>query len=189
VVPWSQHALVQMLEQEGLRVSTASDGLHKAVVRVINGQRGRCWHLSFQVCEIGETRKWIKTAVHQGRAQRAHRGRNQRGSSPVLAEMGVTVLTYKLKRVITLLSVLALIAAVLANRNDAMASTVMAVAMLTSLIRPSSGSAASISQKFSHSLAPCWTAFSLCYLITMVSLAMYGFGMPTQQLKLGYLRL
>ena len=52
-VPWSQRALVQMLEQEGLLASTDSDGRHKAVVRVINGQRVRCWHLSVQVLGNG----------------------------------------------------------------------------------------------------------------------------------------
>ena len=49
VVPWSQRALVQMLEQDGLLVSTDADGRHTAVVRVINGQRVRCWHLPVQV--------------------------------------------------------------------------------------------------------------------------------------------
>ncbi len=49
VVPWSQRALVQMLEQDGLLVSTDTDGRHKAVVRVINGQRVRCWHLPVHV--------------------------------------------------------------------------------------------------------------------------------------------
>ncbi len=44
-VPWSQRALVQLLEQNGLLVSTDSDGRHKAVIRVINGQRVRCWHV------------------------------------------------------------------------------------------------------------------------------------------------
>ncbi len=45
VVPWSQRALVQMLAQEGLLVSTDADGRHTAVQRSINGQRVRCWHL------------------------------------------------------------------------------------------------------------------------------------------------
>jgi len=36
VVPWSQRALVQLLEQDGLLVSTDSDGQHKAVLRAIN---------------------------------------------------------------------------------------------------------------------------------------------------------
>jgi hypothetical protein len=49
VVPWSQRALVQMLEQDGLLVSTASDGRHTAVLHPINGQRVRCWHLPIQV--------------------------------------------------------------------------------------------------------------------------------------------
>ncbi len=49
VVPWSQRALVHMLEQDGLLVSTASDGRHKAVLRVINGHRVRCWHLPVHV--------------------------------------------------------------------------------------------------------------------------------------------
>ena len=53
VVPWSQRALVQMLEQDGLLLSTDSDGRHKAVVRVINGQRVRCWHLLVQVLGDG----------------------------------------------------------------------------------------------------------------------------------------
>jgi hypothetical protein len=53
VVPWSQRALVQMLEQDGLLLSTDSDGRHKAVVRVINGQRVRCWHLPAQVLGNG----------------------------------------------------------------------------------------------------------------------------------------
>ena len=48
-VPWSQRALVQMLEQDGLLVSTDADGRHTAVVRVINGQRVRCWYLPVQV--------------------------------------------------------------------------------------------------------------------------------------------
>jgi hypothetical protein len=45
VVAWSQRALVQMLAQDGLLVSTDSDGRHKAIQRAINGQRMRCWHL------------------------------------------------------------------------------------------------------------------------------------------------
>ncbi len=45
VVPWSQRALVQMLEQDGLLVNTDADGRHTAVQRSINGQRVRCWHL------------------------------------------------------------------------------------------------------------------------------------------------
>jgi hypothetical protein len=49
VVPWSQRALVQMLEQDGLLVSTDSDGRHTAVLHPINGQRVRCWHLPIQV--------------------------------------------------------------------------------------------------------------------------------------------
>ena len=49
VVPWSQRALVQMLEQDGLLVSTDSDGRHKAVLHPINGQRVRCWHLPVHV--------------------------------------------------------------------------------------------------------------------------------------------
>jgi hypothetical protein len=49
VVPLSQRALVQMLAQDGLLVSTDSDGRHKAVVRVFNGQRVRCWHLPVDV--------------------------------------------------------------------------------------------------------------------------------------------
>ncbi len=49
VVPWSQRALVQMLEQDGLIVSTDGDGRHKAVLRAINGQRVRCWHLPVHV--------------------------------------------------------------------------------------------------------------------------------------------
>ncbi len=51
IVPWSQRALVQMLEQDGLLASTDRDGRHKAVVHVINGQRVRCWHLPVQVLE------------------------------------------------------------------------------------------------------------------------------------------
>jgi hypothetical protein len=43
IVPWNQRALVQLLEQDELLVSTDSDGRHKAVVRVINGQRVRWW--------------------------------------------------------------------------------------------------------------------------------------------------
>ncbi len=46
VVPWSQRALVLMLEQDGLLVSTDSDGRHKAVVRAINGHHVRCWHVA-----------------------------------------------------------------------------------------------------------------------------------------------
>jgi hypothetical protein len=42
-----------MLEQDGLLLSTDSDGRHKAVVRVINGQRVRCWHLPVHV--LGNT--------------------------------------------------------------------------------------------------------------------------------------
>jgi hypothetical protein len=49
VVPWIQRALVQMLAQDGLLMSTDRDGRHKAVVYVINGQRMRCWHLPVQV--------------------------------------------------------------------------------------------------------------------------------------------
>ncbi len=49
LVPWSQRALVQMLEQDGFLVSTDSDGRHKAVIRIINGQRVRCWHLPVDV--------------------------------------------------------------------------------------------------------------------------------------------
>ncbi len=41
----SGRAVVQMLEQDGLLLSTDSDGRHKAVVRVINRQRVRWWHL------------------------------------------------------------------------------------------------------------------------------------------------
>ncbi len=48
-VPWSQRALVQMLEQDGLLMSTESDGRHKAVLHAINGQRVRCWHLPVHV--------------------------------------------------------------------------------------------------------------------------------------------
>ncbi len=44
-MPFSQRALAQMLEQDGLLVSTDADGRHKAVLRYINGQRVRCWHL------------------------------------------------------------------------------------------------------------------------------------------------
>ena len=53
VVPWSQRALVQMLEQDGLLVSTGSDGRHKAVLRAINGHRVRCWHLPADVLGNG----------------------------------------------------------------------------------------------------------------------------------------
>ena len=49
VVSWSQPALVQMLEQDGLLVSTDSDGRHKAVLHAIKGQRVRCWHLPVHV--------------------------------------------------------------------------------------------------------------------------------------------
>ncbi len=49
IVPWSQRALVQMFEQDGLLVSTDSDGRHKAVLHPINGQRVRCWHLPVHV--------------------------------------------------------------------------------------------------------------------------------------------
>ncbi len=48
-VPWSQRALVQMLDQDGLLVGTASDGRHKAGLHAINGQRVRCWHLPIAV--------------------------------------------------------------------------------------------------------------------------------------------
>jgi hypothetical protein len=44
-VSFSQRALAQMLEQDGLLVATDADGRHKAVLRYINGQRVRCWHL------------------------------------------------------------------------------------------------------------------------------------------------
>jgi hypothetical protein len=49
MMPWSQRALVQMLEQDGLLVCMASDGRHKAVLHGINGQRVRCWHLPVHV--------------------------------------------------------------------------------------------------------------------------------------------
>jgi hypothetical protein len=45
MVPFSQRALAQMLEQDGLLISTDADGRHEAVLRYINGQRVRCWHL------------------------------------------------------------------------------------------------------------------------------------------------
>ncbi len=51
VVPWSQRALVQMLAQDGLLMSTDCAGRLCAVQRVINGQRMRCWHLPVQVLE------------------------------------------------------------------------------------------------------------------------------------------
>jgi hypothetical protein len=51
-VPWSQRAC-EILEQDELLVSTDSDGRHKAVVCVINGQRVRCWHLPVQVLGDG----------------------------------------------------------------------------------------------------------------------------------------
>ncbi len=44
-VSFSQRALAQMLAQDGLLVSTDADGRHTAVLRYINGQRVRCWHL------------------------------------------------------------------------------------------------------------------------------------------------
>lgn len=47
-------ALVQMLEQDGLRVSTDRDEHHKAVLRSINGQRVRCCHLPVHVLGNGE---------------------------------------------------------------------------------------------------------------------------------------
>ncbi len=53
VVPWSQRALVQMLEQDELLLSTDNDGRHTAVVRAINGQRVRCWHLPVHVLGNG----------------------------------------------------------------------------------------------------------------------------------------
>jgi hypothetical protein len=34
-----------MLEQDGLLVSTDRDGRQEAVIRVINGQRVRWWHV------------------------------------------------------------------------------------------------------------------------------------------------
>ena len=45
VVLFSQRALAQMLAQDGLLISTDADGRHTAVLRSINGQRVRCWHL------------------------------------------------------------------------------------------------------------------------------------------------
>ncbi len=53
IVLWSQRALIQMLEQDGLLLSMDSDGRHKAVQRSINGQRVRCWHLPVQVLGNG----------------------------------------------------------------------------------------------------------------------------------------
>ena len=53
VVPWSQRALIQMLEQDRLLLSMDSNGRHKAVQRSINGQRVRCWHLPVQVLGDG----------------------------------------------------------------------------------------------------------------------------------------
>jgi hypothetical protein len=42
--------LVQLLEQDGLLLSTDSDGRHTAMVRVINGQRLRWWQLPVTIC-------------------------------------------------------------------------------------------------------------------------------------------
>jgi hypothetical protein len=50
IVLWSQQALIQMLEQDGLLMSTDADGRHKAIVRVINGQRVRWWQLPVTIC-------------------------------------------------------------------------------------------------------------------------------------------
>jgi len=40
VVPWSQRALVQMLEKDGLLLSTDTDGRHKAVLRSAGSEYG-----------------------------------------------------------------------------------------------------------------------------------------------------
>ncbi len=57
--------------------------------------------------------------MHQARAKCARLGRNQRGSIAERAEMRLTVLTYNMKRMIMILCVPAIIAAVLTRGNDA----------------------------------------------------------------------